>query len=149
MVRLEHLPHPPFLNFPNHYTAAFFKSAQDAEHALDTLMTYGYSEEEFNVFEGYPLKTEADQEGSPTDEEGSLLEKFMQKFIKVANAGDWAFLERADAELKNGCVLICVATHKRSEKEEIITVFRQHDAYDIRYFTPMYIEEVERSIELR
>ncbi|WII72229.1 hypothetical protein QJS83_17335 [Bdellovibrio sp. 22V] len=138
MVSLEQLPHPEYLPYPNHYTAAFFENAEAAEKAIEQLEELGFTEEDFNIFEG-------DQGVDAVDIEGThhtLLEKFMRKFIKFSDSAEWRFLHEADQEIRNGHILLCVPTPKEEDKDDAIAVFKRTEAYDIRYFTPLYIEEV-------
>lgn len=138
MVTLEQLPHPEYLPYPNHYTAAFFKNKEDAEKAIDELEAYGYSEDDFNIFEGEPGIDAVDLDGV----HHTLLEKYMRMFIKFSDSGEWRFLSEADRELRNGHVLVCVLTLDERQKDEIISAFRTNGAYDLRYFTPLYVEEI-------
>lgn len=138
MVSLEQLPHPDYLPYPNHYTAAFFENADEAMKAIEELEDYGYTDEDFNVFEGDRGIDAVDLDGS----HHTLLENYMRKFIKFSDSAEWRFLNEADQEIRNGHVLICVPTPSDSEKEEVIDAFKRYGGYDIRYFTPLYIEEV-------
>lgn len=138
MVSLEQLPHPDFLPYPNHYTAAFFQNAADAEKAIAELESRGYDDEDFNVFEGEKGVEAVDIEGT----HHNVLEKYMRKFIKISDSAEWRFLTEADHEIRNGHVLLCVPTPNDQQKDEVIEVFKKTDAYDIRYFTPLYVEEV-------
>lgn len=138
MVNLDQLPHPEYLPYPNHYTAAFFQSKQDAEKAIDELEAYGYDEEDFNVFQGDPGVDAVDVDGI----HHTLMEKYMRKFIKFSDSAEWRFLSEADRELRNGHVLICILTLDESQKDEIVSACKTNGAYDIRYFTPLYVEEI-------
>lgn len=139
MISLEKLPHPSILPYPNHYTAAFFHRAEDACQAIEDLEARGYHDEDFNIFDG-DLGIEA------VDRDGirhSVLERFMRRFLKFSDSAEWRFLNEADQELKNGNILVCVPTPKAATKEEVVTVFKVYGGYDLRYFTPIYIEEIE------
>ncbi|XGC81220.1 hypothetical protein ACES2L_01835 [Bdellovibrio bacteriovorus] len=138
MVSLEQLPHPEYLPYPNHYTAAFFATREAAEKAIDDLELEGYEDEDFNIFEGDRGVDAIDLEGS----HHTMLERFMRQFIKFSDSAEWRFLSEADQELRNGHILICVPTGNDHDKTEVIDVFKRNGAYDIRYFTPLYIEEV-------
>ncbi|MGZ3771255.1 MAG: hypothetical protein ACXVCP_17060 [Bdellovibrio sp.] len=138
MIRLDQLPHPEYLPYPNRYTAAFFKNVEDAEKAVDELEAYGYDEEDFNVFQGTTGVEAVDVDGL----HHTLLENFMRKFIKFSDSAEWRFLNEADRELRNGHVMICVLTLDDDQKDEIVDTFKTSGAYDIRYFTPLYVEEI-------
>lgn len=138
MVQLEQLPHPPYLPYPNHYTSGFFQTREEAEQALSELEEQGFSNEDFNVFEGEKGVDAVDVDGT----HHTVLEKYMRKFIKFSDSAEWRFLSEADHELRGGHVLLCVPTPEEEQKAKVIEVFKKNSAYDIRYFTPIYIEEV-------
>lgn len=138
MANLDQLPHPEYLPYPNHYTAAFFQNKHAAEQAIDELEAYGYSEEDFNVFQGDGGIDAVDVDGL----HHTMLENYMRKFIKFSDSAEWSFLSEADRELRNGHVLICVLTLNQNQKDEIISACKANGAYDIRYFTPLYVEEI-------
>lgn len=138
MVSLDQLPHPEYLPYPNHYTAAFFKSKEEAEKAVEELEAFGYSEEDFNIFQGDPGVDAVDVDGL----HHTMMENYMRKFIKFSDSAEWRFLNEADRELRNGHVLVCVLTLDEDQKDEIIGSFKASGAYDIRYFTPLYVEEI-------
>lgn len=138
MVSLEQLPHPEYLPYPNHYTAGFFESAEAAEAAITELQKKGYEDEDINVFEGERGVDAIDLDGASH----TILERYMRKFIKISDSAEWRFLSEADREIKNGHILLCIPTIEKLQKEEVISVFKKSGAYDIRYFTPIYIEEI-------
>ncbi len=138
MVNLETLPHPEFLPYPNHYTVAFFRNREDAEKAIRELEEQGYDDEDFNLFEGAHGVSAVDLEGT----HHTVLENFMRKFIKFSDSAEWNFLREADQEIKNGHILLCVPTPNDLDKEEVIATFKRTGGYDLRYFTPLYVEEV-------
>ncbi len=138
MVTLEQLPHPEYLPYPNHYTAGFFQTREDAEKAIKLLEEKGYEDEDFNVFEGEQGVNAIDVDG----DHHTILERYMRKFIKISDSAEWRFLDEADKEIKNGHILLCVPTPNSTKKEEVIGAFKEGGAYDIRYFTPLYIEEI-------
>ncbi|WP_295900225.1 hypothetical protein [uncultured Bdellovibrio sp.] len=139
MVSLEQLPHPDFLPYPSHYTSAFFQSKEDAEKAISELESLGFNDDEFNIFEGDSGVHAVDIDG----DHHNVIEKYMRKFIKMSDSAEWRFLSEADYELKNGHLLVCVPTLSDQKKQEVISAFKKADAYDIRYFTPLYVEEIE------
>lgn len=140
MIDLEKLPHPTILPYPNHYTAAFFHTAEEACAAIEDLESrWGYHDEDFNVFDGETGVEAVDLDGI----RHTVLERFMRRFLKFSDSSEWRFLKEADQELKTGNILVCVATLQASRKEEVARTFREYGGYDLRYFTPVYIEELE------
>jgi hypothetical protein len=139
MIKLENLPHPTYLPYPNHYTAAFFHSANEACSAVEDLQTRGFSDEEFSVFDGQTGVEVVDLDGV----HHGMFERFMMRFMRFSDSAEWRFLQEADQELRSGSILICVPTPVESEQNEVIRVLRNYGGYDLRYFTPIYTEEVE------
>lgn len=139
MNNLEQLPHPEFLPYPNHYTAGFFADRSSVENTVRDLEDLGYKNEDFNLFEGPEGVKAIDVDGL----HHNLLERFMRKFIKFSDAAEWRFLNEADREIRQGSILLCVPTPNDKEKWDVIHCFKQNHAYDIRYFSPLFVEEVE------
>lgn len=139
MINLESLPHPDILPFPNHYTVAFFHTAKEACNAIEDLESRGYQDQDFNVFDGDKGVEAVDVDGI----RHTILERFLRRFLKFSDSAEWRFLSDADQELKNGNILICVPTASAAKKDEVSTTFKAYGGYDLRYFTPIYIEEIE------
>ncbi|MEN0057696.1 MAG: hypothetical protein AAGB31_02585 [Bdellovibrio sp.] len=139
MTHLDQLPHPESLPYPNRYTAAFFSSSEEAERSISDLEMQGYTDEDFNVFEGNSGIAAIDADGN----HHNMLENYMRKFIRFSDSAEWKFLHEADIEIRNGHILLCVPTSTEEQKKSVVDIFHQNGAYDIRYFTPLYIEEVE------
>lgn len=139
MTHLEQLPHPQYLPYPSHYTVGFFESPGEAEKAISELESLGFSDEDFNVFEGESGLQAIDLDGS----HHNLVERYLRKFIKFSDSAEWRFLNEADYEIRKGHIMLCILTPHDKEKNQVHEVFKKNKAYDIRYFTPLYIEEME------
>ncbi|MNT55667.1 hypothetical protein D3C72_1929190 [compost metagenome] len=62
-----------------------------------------------------------------------------QKFF---GTGEWELVEKADMELKLGHHMLAVPTREPKQKEAIADLMKKHGGHDIRYFNPMYVEQL-------
>lgn len=56
---------------------------------------------------------------------------------------EWVLREQADQELRAGAVMVLADTEEKEYKDDVIKCFRENGAYDIRFFDPYYVEEVQ------
>ncbi|AHI04788.1 hypothetical protein BDW_01390 [Bdellovibrio bacteriovorus W] len=139
MFELDKLPHPSYLPYPNKYTSAFFTNNKDAQDAVNELLNEGFTMDDFFVFQGPQGLNAIDAEGV----HHNLLARYMRQFIKFSASAEWDFLSSADQNLREGHLLICVLTPTEQDKDEVVSCFQGKGGYDIKHFTPMYIEDVE------
>ncbi|WP_347358803.1 hypothetical protein [Bdellovibrio sp.] len=138
MSRLEHLPHPSHLPSLNHHTLAFFTNAEDVRKAASALINIGFHEADINIFEGDEGVEAVDLDSTHSD----LVGKYFRKFVKFSDAAEWHFLTEADDELRRGHVLVCLVTMSDEDKNKAVPILKRFHAYDIRYCTGLYFEEV-------
>lgn len=138
MSQLQHLPHPSRLPSLNHHTLAFFLSDEDARKTASALVNAGFHESDILVFEGDEGVDAIDIDAT----QSGLMERYFRKFVKFSDAAEWHFLMEADDELKRGHVLLCIVTLSEKEKDQVVPILKQYNAFDIRYCAGISIEEV-------
>ena len=138
MSQLEHLPHPNHLPSLNHHTLAFFTNSEDVRRAASALINIGFQETDISIFEGDEGVEAVDLDATHSD----LVGKYLRKFVKFSDAAEWHFLTEADDELRRGHVLVCLVTMNEEEKDKAIPILKRFHAYDIRYCSGLYFEEV-------
>ena len=139
MISIDNLPHPQNLSYPNYCVSGFFRSREEAAEAVQALEEDGFSDDDFCVFEGESGLKALDFTG----QEHGGFEFIKRKFMQFFEVAEWVLRQEADQELRAGAVMVLADTENKEYKDQIVNCFRQHGAYDIRFFDPYYVEEVE------
>lgn len=138
MDNLERIEHPEYFSFQKNHTLGFFDSRENLELALAALRSHGMDDSFFRLYEGERGIHAIDRDG----EEHSMLERYARLIQKIYGSGDWRLLEEADEEIREGHFLLSVFTEDDEAKAEIVEVLRAFGAHDIRYLSPIYVEEI-------
>lgn len=138
MSELEHLPHPSHMPSLSHHIFAFFPNSDEVRKAASALVNAGFHEKDIIVFEGDEGVAALDI----NNERADPLERFFRRFVKFSDAAEWRLLKEADAEIKKGHILMGLAVHKTKDKDKALAAIKRNQAYNIRYCSGLYIEDV-------
>ena len=138
MENLERIEHPEYFSFQKNHTLGFFNTSENLEQALTALRSHGMDDSFFRLYEGESGIHAIDLDG----DKHSMMERYARLIQKIYGSGDWRLLEDADSEIREGHFLLSVFTEDDEAKAEIVEVFKAFGAHDIRYLSPIYVEEI-------
>ncbi len=138
MVEIEQLPHPDYLKYPTHRTLGFFSDQEQARNAAQAIIREGWLEGDIHVYEGDYGVDAVDADGS----RHTLKEAWGRWVQKFLGTGEWDLVEEADQELKQGHLLLSVATKNEEEKYTVAELMVLNGGHGIRYVDPLYNEEL-------
>jgi hypothetical protein len=129
-----------FLNYPTNHTAGFFDSDEQVKGFLKDLSESGFE------FDNDSIDELAGEDGlQVVDLSGThhgLYARFIRMSQKFFGTGEWELVEKADMELKLGHHMLAVPTRVEEQKDAVADLMKKHGGHDIRYFNPMYVEQL-------